>query len=325
MSGIVKPGDWRAHIEENGPGVYDISAEDYHAQTWALSSSGARTIVDASPAKFKADQDEPRKATPAMEFGTAAHLMMLERHFFADSTFVLPEGYNGTLKKWQEVRAAKDEAEEAGLIVLTNDAHKRLVAMSEAMQRHPMARVLLSKGKPEQSLFWFDDRYGIWRRARADLWFSPSGFYLFDYKTKDDACNDAVSKGILDWGYYCQEPWYLDGVKALGLSDKPAFRFIVQEKTKPFDVRIVPLTMRDREAGRIRNDYACWLFAECTRRDHWLGYDEMEYLRAKGEWPTAERMLKWDYLPHGRPEWAAKRFDNENDAGFYTPPSIAAE
>lgn len=321
---MTAPVNWRERIEAAGGGTFEMSAEDYHACTWALSSSGARTIVDASPAKFRAEQDEPRKATPAMEFGTAAHLMMLERHFYAERVFVLPEGYDGRLKDWREAKVERDAAADEGRLILAHAANQHIHAMAEALRRHPMARALLSKSKPEQSFFWRDERFGIWRRARADLSMLGGMTILSDYKTKDDACNDAVSKGILDWGYYCQEPWYLDAVKALVLADRPAFRFIVQEKTPPYDVRIVPLTERDREAGRIRNDYACWLFSECTRRDHWLGYDEMEYLRAKGEWPTAERMLTWDYLPHGRPEWAARRFDQEKDAGFYSP-AIAAE
>src|SRR5512135_3837265 len=63
------------------PGIYDLPADVYHADpvpTGSLSSSGARLLLPPStPAHFRWAREHPRPSTPAMDFGRAAHRIVL--------------------------------------------------------------------------------------------------------------------------------------------------------------------------------------------------------------------------------------------------------
>ncbi|MCI0689298.1 MAG: hypothetical protein L0Y54_19000, partial [Sporichthyaceae bacterium] len=58
------------------PGAYDIPADEYHADTSALSASGVRTLL-ASPARFRYDQTHPKPPSKAFDLGHAAHKAVL--------------------------------------------------------------------------------------------------------------------------------------------------------------------------------------------------------------------------------------------------------
>jgi len=76
----------------------------------------------------------------------------------------------------------------------------------------------------------------------------------------------------LNFSYYQQADWYLDGVRALSLSADPAFVFIFQEKTPPYLITPVQLDADALTAGREVNREAINLYRACTERGEWPGY-----------------------------------------------------
>lgn len=260
------------------PGIYQMTNEEYHADRGSLSSSGARLLLPPScPALFRHAQDTPQEPKKTYDLGNAAHKLVLGEG---------PDLVRVEADKWTtnavkaEVAAIRDE----GAIPLKPAEYDQVSSMADALRRHPVASALFdpARGKPEQSLFWRDDRTGVMRRARLD-WLpdARSGRLIIpDYKTCRSAEPAALARAVDEFGYHQQDDWYRAGAQALGLADEnAAFVFVCQEKTAPYVVTVVEMDATARRIGAARNRRALETFAECTAAGVWPGYsDEIAYL-----------------------------------------------
>ena len=272
-----------------GPGVYDGMPEhEYHADPvpgGSLSSSGARKLLPPScPALFRHELDNPATPTRALDLGTAAHRMVLG----LGGSFVVVDADSYRTKAAQQ---ARDEARAAGAAPLLNHEYEQVMAMADAIRAHPVAGALLCRGDvaPEQSLFWRDEEFGIWRRARLDAirWpRSPGGRILItDYKTTTCADPRQFARSAASYGYHQQDDWYRDGVTAL-LDADPAFLFVAQEKTPPYLVTVCELDDDAIKAGRERNRRAMEVYAECKATGDWPPYSNDIEVISLPAWST---------------------------------------
>jgi hypothetical protein len=172
-----------------------------------------------------------------------------------------------------------------GGVPLLRADYDRVQAMAAAIQAHPVASLLLGglPGKPEQSLFWRDERWGIWKRARADylpsLGLQPR-LIIPDYKSAVSASPLAFARQAANLRYHQQAAFYLEGVRALGLDRHPAFVFVVQEKDPPYLVTVIELDDVALRAGEELNGRACEVWRDCTEAGVWPAYsDEVELVR----------------------------------------------
>jgi len=277
------------------PGVHNGMPEaKYHGDPvpgGSLSSSGAKLLLPPScPARYKYEREHP-KIKSEFDFGTAAHKYVLDAG---------PKIRHVDARDWR-TKAAQKEAEDArgaGQVPLLAADVARVHAMATAIRQHPIAGAIFDPergGKPEQSLFWDDPESGIWRRARLDWLPTPDPLrrlIVADYKTTTDASPGAIRKAIANYGYYQQAAWYIDGVRALGLDEDPAFLFVFQEKTAPYLITVAELDEPAIQAGRERNAEACEIWRDCTKTGIWPGYtDEIELISLP---PWAPRAVEGD-------------------------------
>ena len=252
------------------PGVYDgIPDTVYHADRNSLSSSGARALLPpSSPAKFRYNQDHP-VFKDEFDFGHAVHKEVLG----VGMKIIEVKADDWRTKAAREAKAA---AHSTGKIPLLTKDLEKVHAMATAVREHPTAAQLLSNGKPEQSLYWRDQATGIMRRARPDWMPNPNGsrMILVDYKSANSADKVDFAKSAGDYGYHCQAPWYLDGIRELGLDPNPAFLFVVQEKEAPYLVNVVELAPDALELGSQLNRIAIESYATCMQTGVWPGYGE---------------------------------------------------
>jgi hypothetical protein len=258
-------------------GVRDGMPEDeYHGDPvpgGSLSASGAKLLLPPScPARFWHERQNPPPPKDSFEFGTAAHRMVLGSG--PDVTVV--DAPDWRTKKAKDAAA---EARENGYVPVLPHEWLVIVAMADTLRKHPVASVLLDRehGKPEQSLFWEDDETGIWRRARLDFLpdVSPGRRLVIpDYKTAVAADAESFRRAAAKFSYHMQAAQYIDGVRALGLDDDPAFLFIVQEKAAPYLVNVIGLEDGAIEAGRDRMRTAAEIFRDCTAAGYWPGYSD---------------------------------------------------
>lgn len=258
------------------PGVYQLSSEAYHSDSLtpepALSSGGARTIISACPAIFWEQRNNPPPPSEAFDIGDAAHEWLLEGDRWPQRHFLLPDDFDGRTK---DGKALKAEAEAQGRRPLKTGVFKTIKAMVEALHRHPFAMQAFTGGQSEQSLYWQDNDFGIWRRARPDY----MNELVSDYKTCRCAEPGHLQRAMYDYGYHQQAEWYLDGVKSLGLLDNPQFLFVFQEKTPPYLVTCVTPDQVAMDWAHVLNRKAREVFAKCLRENKWPGYsDKIEVL-----------------------------------------------
>lgn len=262
------------------PGVYEIPDHVYHADPVpqrSLSSTGARKLLPPScPALFRHEQLHGRPEKRTFDLGHAAHALVL-------GAGAQIEVVNATDWRTNAAKAARDQAHNEGRVPLLSAEYDEVLAMAVALREHPLASALLDpdRGKPEQSLFWQDDKHGVWRRARLD-WLPHEGrdrLIITDYKTTKSAAPSAIERAVGDYGYHQQAAWYIDAVTALELAEDVAFVFVFQEKTEPYLVTVAELDADALRAGQQRNERALEVYAQCAATDTWPGYtSDVAYL-----------------------------------------------
>jgi hypothetical protein len=261
------------------PGVHDGMPEDeYHADPvpgGSLSASGAKLLLPPScPAMYAWRREHP-KVSAEFDFGTAAHKYVLGLGPLVEEV----EADDWRTKAAQDKRKA---AREAGRVPMLTAQLGEVQAMARAIWAHPVAGPLFSQGRggvAEQSLFWEDAEFGIWRRARLDWQLPGPRLIVVDYKSTPDASPAAIRKHVANFSYHMQAAQYIDGIRALGLDEDPAFLFVFQEKTAPYLITIAELDEPAIQAGRKRNAEACEIFRDCTKTGIWPGYsDEIELI-----------------------------------------------
>lgn len=226
------------------PGIYEISAEDYHADPCpepSLSSSIAKIIYNRTPrhawtAHPRLNPNFEPKSDEKFDIGSAAHSLILgdpkKFEIIAASDW-----------RTKEAKAARDAARAAGKIPLLTEQWDRVNAMVAAglaqLATHADAKGAFTNGKPEQTLIWQEG--GIWCRARLD-WKPNSGTIFHDYKSTEASANpDAWQRICFHIGFDIQAAFYRRGIRALGLSGNPEFKFVVQETEEPFGLCVIGL------------------------------------------------------------------------------------
>ena len=290
------------------PGLYDIPDDVYHADPCvvdSLSSSGAKTILNKSPYHYWYERQHGQKDKAAFRFGRAAHMALLEPERFKEAYHVTPEGFSRHHhKKWAKELAELEAAEAAGKVELPTALHKQVLGMADGMAEYSDILSQFFAAPKEQSAFWFDETFKIWRRCRFDFMAVPGGRIFPDYKSAEPRGSkgldhDFLVRQVIDYGYDQQAAWYLDGIKALNLCEQePAFIFLFQEKSPPYQMRPVQLPDSAIEMGRVKNARAMDLFAKGIET---------------GDWPSYDREVVQLQLP----QWMEDRFDRDTSENKY--------
>jgi hypothetical protein len=284
QAGVHAPAAGPEPITE--PGIHEMTNEEYHSHRYALSSSGARKLIESSPAHFRYEQDNPQPVKKVWDIGNAAHKLVLGNG---------PELRLVDYERW-DTKAAKAEVAEAraeGAVPLKRAEYDQVHEMAAALRAHPVASLLFDPehGKAEQSLFWRDEKTSVMRRARLDWLPNPRSGRLIipDYKTCVSAKPERLERVIDDLGYHQQDDTYRSACHALGIADETAaFVFVCQEKTAPYVITVIEVNANARRIGAARNRRALEIFTRCTATGHWPGYSD-------------------DVVPVALPPWAETR------------------
>lgn len=283
-------------------GTYDgLSAEIYHDPLCtpepSLSSSGAKILLDESPAHFKHRVlDGNRAPSNAFDIGNATHLLVLEPDAFAARTHIIDADDYRT----KEARDARDLARGNGRLPLLRGEAQAVRAMRDAVAAHPVARHAFAGGSPERSYFWRDAETGVWLKARLD--YEPNHRrYLADLKTAMSAHPETFRKRIADYGYHISAAWYLDAIERFHGAAPDRFYFVVIEKQAPHVISVVELQSEALDWGRLQARKAIRLFADCLAAGRWPGY--------------ADRAVSVNL-----PDWTLRDLHRQHEAGAFAEP-----
>jgi hypothetical protein len=269
-------------------GVYrNVPIEAYHRDTglfdgFSISSSGLRQVLDRPSLYwgFSPYNDQPfdQVQKDALEFGKAAHMLLLGGADFAERYVLRPATYpgdKGEEKPWSAqsnwCKAWLKKQAEAGKVVITETEINHIRHMADALKHKEPIRLGLMNGRIERSLF---TKHGnIWLKARPDVVPNDSGDFV-DLKTAASVDNDSLSKAVFNNGYFVQAGLLRMIVRdVLGADAFSSFTFVFVEKAPPYDVRIMQLKDEDIDLGEQMARRAIATVEECLKRGEWPGYD----------------------------------------------------
>lgn len=266
------------------PGAYNIPNEAYHSQICdapSISSTGLRKIRLESLAHYWETSDlnpdyKPEPKTPALQFGSAAHSLLLEGKLpeteFAIEPFKGPYNRNEDGWKAGEKQAWRDHQHANGLHVVSAGDLEVITDMAEMLGRHELVKAGLLKGHVERAVF--TKRDGFWLKAKPDV--MPHDTILTDYKTAADASLRAITRDIMDRGYHMQIALAIDVIReATGQVIEEA-SLLVQEKKPPYCVVNYPLSQHLINCGRLEYEWAFNKWKEAMERQEWPGYPDTD-------------------------------------------------
>lgn len=269
------------------PGAYpDIDGDLYHAveicASPSISSTGLKTIENETPFHYwyqsPLNPDRPqREQKPHFNIGKGVHDLLLLQGLFPKNYFILPDGYDGCLKKWEMAKEERKEAEASGIPVLTFPQYRMVEAMAEQVEKNELAKALLISGTPEMTVIAKDPATGVFMRARPDV-LPETMDILPDIKTTISAHPLAFEKQATNLGYFQSAAHYIDCVDLVfgEPAKKRRFVLIAVEKDPPHLVQIYQLDDEAIQMGRMLNRRALNIFAECLKTGVWPAYSRPE-------------------------------------------------
>lgn len=279
VAGMGTEREW-AGEQITEPGVYrGVPIDVYHQRTdlfdgFSISSSGLKRVVHRPSeywafSPFNPDR-EPEERSAALNFGAAAHCLLLGDEDFAARYAIRPEELDG--KPWQGNRTACKEWLEAmaslGKIVVTPTDIATIERISEALRRHPLVADGLLSGRAERTMCV---RSGsIWIKSRPDI--VPTGGIFADLKTAADVSDDGIMRAIAASGLHIQAGLMRKIARELGMPFDD-FALVFVEKAPPFDVRVKVLKPETLDIGERQVNVAIKTVERCLREGRWPGFD----------------------------------------------------
>lgn len=247
--------------------------EKYHEDTSRISKSGL-DLISKAPKKYWErylnPNRKPQKQTRALIEGEAFHTYVLEPDLF-QKTFVVEPHFSG--KGARESRA-NFELNNQGKKIISLECFQMVSGMKDAIERHPIARKLLSKGIAERQFNFTEPSTGARCKIKPD-WTAQieNKNILVDLKSTEDASPRAFGVSAAKYRYHVQGAFYSDGANLNGLN-VDSFIFIAVEKTPPYLVNVFYLDELDTDLGRRTYIQDCKTYLECKELNEWPGYDE---------------------------------------------------
>lgn len=269
-------------------GVYSgVPIDTYHGDTelfdsFAISSSGLRAVLKRPSEYWGFSPYNPnpfeKPEKDSLEFGKAAHMLLLGEDGFKERYVLRPEKYpdeKGNEKPWSgNANWCKKwiaDQKKAGRVVITDTEIGHIKHIANSLSSKEAIRLGILNGRIERSIF---AKHGnIWIKTRPDVVPNDSGDYV-DLKTAASVDDDSLSKAIYSHGYHVQAGLLRMIVREiLGADAFSSFTFVFVEKTPPYDVRVMQLKDEDIDLGEQLARKAIATVKECLKRNDWPGYD----------------------------------------------------
>ena len=211
----------------------------------------------------------PREGTPAMQFGTAVHMAILQPSLFV-TEYALAPSIARTTKAGKEAWAF---AAEGGKQLLTTAEWDSIKGIKASILSHPAASSsLLTAGRNECTFIAKDPATGLDLKCRPDR-ITDSG-WVIDLKTTQDASVTEFTRSIHKFGYHIQAAFYLHTIE-LATGQRPlGFIFMAAEKTAPYAVQMLRLGGASIQFGTGIIQTQLARLAECIATDTWPAYED---------------------------------------------------
>lgn len=243
-------------------------SDDYHTGVDRLTSSGLKILLKKSPAHYYEEYTSTKTPpTKAMEFGIAAHALILEgEEAFAKVAVVRPDEIDGRTKEGKEFKKNAN-----GKIVLTENEVNEIYSFRDIMKDSEYGSAIFSKrGKAEQVVEWRDAMTAADCKCKPD-WMSKDGRLIIDLKMMADADPTNFKRSVYRYGYHISAAMYIEGV-AQHYGTVPDFVWAVCEKGSGKIAFYTPSSELLSE-GAVKVGTGMAIYAKCKDKNNWPAYD----------------------------------------------------
>ena len=313
------------------PGLFDLSAEDYHADNFlptpSLSHSILKLIIQRSPRHAKhahprLTKQEPREYSSVMEFGSAVHKLLLgkgadiveitARH---DAKHKTKAGEIVTDYKTDAAKEERDEIRAAGKIpMLPCDMPALLQCAKEAEEQiraHPDLQGFFGPGRSEVVVACKID--GVWCRIMIDR-LSDTG-QMYDLKSTGLAAAPWSWERRLQQEYATQDAFYRRVLQGVGFQYVPPMIFIPFEQDAPFclSTLVADSTLQFWAEQEIERGIDTW--KDCMASGIWPGYPAVTYHVSATGWMLTQQEARQDGAAY-RPQKPVKEKPSATASSF---------
>lgn len=253
-----------AGVEADSLLYRDLPADVYHADRDALSCSLLKPLL-LSPAHFQQALVTPPKASPAKDFGSLVHLLLLQPHLAGQELAVFPGIGN-----------ARDPEFKA---FLQSNAYRLAVdepTFAEGMRLAGKVADTCYKGRPlgrfieesmcEATIYFTEPVTNLRLRIRLDAYHPEISF---DLKTTRHGTPHAFSRDAVELGYDLQAFMYGLGRRLYEGAQTAPFVFIAAETAAPHSISTFEAgsTFLENGAAKLRACLAA--FKACSDTRYW--------------------------------------------------------
>jgi hypothetical protein len=247
---------------------------EYHASS-RLSKSKL-DLINKAPAlyKYRIIDGNRRKETPALAFGTAAHMFCFEPHLLQSTYWVFDDA-----AKVAEIGGAKPrntsayqlwKAEQfqnnAGKTMLDPDDLPDLQGIQGRFQSHPIIAEYLAQPHTTETVL-YGTILGVEVQCKCDY---VTDGAIIDLKTTEDATEYGVVRSVRKYRYDVQDALYAE-IYRQNFGTWPRFIFAFVEKTAPYLCELYELSEFDREQAHEKYRDDIQTFIDCTASGNWHG------------------------------------------------------
>jgi hypothetical protein len=242
----------------------NLPAERYHKCLQRYSCSTLKAML-ISPAHYMQQLAAEHRPSPAMEFGSLVHLLVLEPWRLPHEYVIVAEP-TLTPALRREIQSAHP-----GLRALTEvQLHEARIAAEKVLQRCVRGRPLhryLEEGLKEITLFYTDPVTRLRCRVRLDLWHPD---VIIDLKTTRHAQIELFSRACVTLSYDMQAYMYsLADLIFEGRSRPRDFVFVAVQSEAPHPVHVLNSGSSFLANGEAKYVRSISLAHACTACDWW--------------------------------------------------------
>lgn len=289
------------------PGVYrGVPMDVYHGDCCigpSVSSSHLRKAETSSMDEvwdtfyLNPDRDpEADKDKKHYILGRAAHTLLLGEEGFREDYLIRPETYpDDDSKPWsgnsKSCKAWLAEAALAGKSVITKEQVEVIRGIAGRMASHPTIQTGILNGLIEHSIFWIDEKTGLWVKCRPDAIPTDSNI-IADLKVQAGVQPIDCRRAITEYGYHQQMALIGEGMFHAAQRVVTDFVLVMAKAGRPFSINHKPLTPSAIYRGHQQNRRAMDRIAECLKTGYWPGPDDDEVPADLQDW--REKQLKYE-------------------------------
>ncbi len=236
-----------------------------------------------SPRHYLAAKTTKSVQTPAMEFGTLVHGILLEDFQIEKNIIIMPD-INKKTKVYKEWLKTIDNTK---LIVSQTDYNIAKRMVNNLLAKKSFQKLWEQRIATEKAYYYNKD--GVKCKALIDIELN-SGYGIIDLKTSANIDKRKFFNSIIDYSYDTQAAWYQE---LTGRTAEPYY-IVAMEKSEPYDSIVYLIPPELIEAGHRLNQERFELYKYCTKTGDWFGYEDKIHQLEIPSWCLKNNLILGD-------------------------------